>query len=191
MATKKPSPQATRQRTKGAASSNNDPINGGSTDPEGVRQRAMQRMRKLVTASALGGLALGQSYCTDSMVCDPLPPGIECSEDMSASYLMEWMSWEAQWVNGTGGPVVSMTVNHHDVDGKLAFGSEPTLSGATLLSVEPTNSSLQFTCTVNENTDEVTATVPFTCDAIQTELLLRLNVSGERTVGSAIPISAE
>lgn len=154
--------------------------------PNGPRGRVFTHMRKLLQASAFGGAAaLGLGACPP-MVCDPLPPPLNCDLP-DAGGVVSRLGTYAQWTQGDAGAVVGM------VDVSFENGgiqpSAPQLTGATLVSLETSSTHLRFTFAPDGAATAVVATVPTTCNGAAQPVVLRLDVSGARTIGGSIPVT--
>jgi len=152
----------------------------------GPRGRVFTHMRKLLQASAFGGAAaLGLGACPP-MVCDPLPPPLNCDLPDAGS-VAPHLGITARWAQGDAG--TQYGVVDVDIDDWRIQLSAPQLTGATLVSSEPTSSHLRFTFAPDAGATTVVATFPASCDGGAQSVVLHLDVSGTHTVGNPIPFT--
>lgn len=157
------------------------------TNPsKGPRGRVLTHMRKLLQASAFGGAAaLGLGACPP-MVCDPLPPPLNCALP-DAGGIIPNLSTQAQWAQGDAG-VPNGLVDISIEDGRIQL-SAPQLTGATLLSTTPSSMHLRFTFAPDVGATSVVATLPASCDGGAQSVGLRMDVTGTHVVGNSIPVT--
>ncbi len=152
-----------------------------------VRDRTLRHLRKLLADTGTAGAALCMSGCIG---CDPPPPPVDCTSDLTTSYIHEWAYWRAQWINTEDQLSILVEVDLWDYEKKLAFAGEPTLEGATLLESEITETSMMFTFTPLEGVTSVTAFVPMQCEDTDRTVQLAMDVRGTPQTGERVPISA-
>jgi hypothetical protein len=154
------------------------------------RQRVLDLVRRMAKATALGGAALGLASaesCTP-LVCDPLPPPITCANPTHAE-LQQAMNFTAQWVSGDGGaPQVQLSVSNFGRQ-QVTFSSTVTATGATVVGVSTTDSSLTADLAPTSGATSATVSLNFDCAGTTDAMTLRLDLGGSPTVGAPVTVT--
>jgi hypothetical protein len=160
--------------------------------PSDPHSRVWHHLRKLLSTGAVAGTALQYACCIGCS--DPLSPPVECSRADSAGYLEDWLGWQGLWVaTDAGGLVARVTLlvySYGSASERLGFAADPVLTNAVLVDSSPSETGLTFTCLPDAGATEVVVSVPVSCDGAEHAFRLRLDLSGSRNPGDAIPIGA-
>jgi hypothetical protein len=170
-------------------------VSAASAKGSRVRRRALEHLESILKKTAAGA-ALGLVACEGGcgpMVCDPLPPPLECTGDASTSAILEYISASAAWRSNEGDFVVGVTLGVHlyEANGSLVFSGDPDATGAVLSNVVRQDHQLQFYCTPDEGATEVVVVVPVACNGADEELVVTLQVDGEPAEGLSVPSTVE
>jgi len=157
--------------------------------PSPARSKTMCHLRRLLLVGAAGGAA---SQCTGCpIVCDPLPPPMQCSADPGAYALFErlypgatWQREATEWV-----VAVRMTYSPYGDDDPVTFTGPPVIVGGTLRGHAVTGATLEFTFLPDAGATTVEVTVPLDCDTFAVSLRFTADVSGTPTADGYVPVS--
>jgi hypothetical protein len=154
-----------------------------------VRDRVRRHLRKLVVAGSATGAAIHLAACP--VVCDPLPPPLECAADPSMYVLLEHAWPSAAWTQVEGQWVVRVTVDVQldSQDDPLALAGPPELLDATLLGETHTASHLEFTCVPHAGVTVVDVQVPTDCNGGASHLRFTMGVGEVPSADAYIPIT--
>jgi hypothetical protein len=164
---------------------------GQPAPPHSVRGRVLRHLRRLLPKTVIAGAALHLSGCDVTgppIVCDPLPPPVDCSAELTTEYLSQWAWWQARWVQREDGLAIEIFVDLSRQN--LHFTAEPGLEGATAVDLTTGETSLTIICTPAVSATAVNVTVPVTCDSTDATLRLVLDISGTPTADTTIPIAS-
>jgi len=151
-------------------------------------------MHKLLakTAAAGAALSMGGSQCDrPPIVCDPLPPPINCALELTSEYLSQFVSRQVRWVSdGSGSNIeVVLTVIEWDTSSDLSFSGAPALEGGTLVQSNILETTATFVIAPLDGATTVNITVPVNCQEKSDALELILDTSGTPTAGGNVPVS--
>ena len=155
---------------------------------DGPRGKALRHMRKLVQAAAFGGAAAFGLAACPPIVCDPLPPPLECDQPGD---LGRYLKITAHWEAGDGGAAqVRVEVRFDEItEGRVQVSGTPQLIDATLVGVPATTPVYAFIFAPNAGATSVTATVAGTCAGAAKTERLRFDLSGGLDAGAAVPVT--
>ena len=128
------------------------------------------------------------------IVCDPLPPPVDCARGLTADDLMR-LNVQAKWIQGAGGFTAKVDLIFYASN--VTFSGEPILEGANLVSsdIGPRNSTstpASFTFSPAAGVTMVRASLSVRCDdGATTTMHLTLDVSGTPQAGAAIPVTVK
>lgn len=132
-----------------------------------------------------------QSY-DGPVVCDPLPPPLNCQSNMPLSELsnnlyVQNASWKSDSAKGF---IVSVSLSKVlDYRQQLSFVSLGTVEGATTINQTQTANSLQVTFAPTQGAKLITAIINLKCDTFNQQVKLELDISGTPHDGSEVPAS--
>lgn len=153
--------------------------------PNSPRERTRRHMRRLLKAAAMG---LAASNLGAGCVVDPAPPPISCSQDLTESYLSQFMGWTGEWVDvETAGPAVSLNV-YISTTG-LDFADQPTVLGATVLYAAKEPGRMTFALVPAAGATSIQVSIPVTCGEKTATLTLAVDVTGDRQAGTYVTIT--
>jgi len=165
----------------------------GEGNPSTVRERARNHLRGLLATSAVTGAAAQLASCIP-VVCDPMPPPLVCDANQTTDYyLYQFVGVQAHWVIGAGNVYsVAVVISSYATaaDKKIVFTANPVLVGATLGSVDRTETQVSFSFTPTASVSEVRFDVAINCNAVADTLRLRVDVSGPRSNNANIPVQS-
>jgi hypothetical protein len=152
-----------------------------------VRERTLAHMRSLIATTAMGTAAFG---CGGCVVCDPLPPPVDCAQPLTSGYLLGFISSTATWRAAGSGFLVELSLSIDPYRDNCRFSGDPVLTGAT------TVEGLGFSAgTISGRLDpaadtaDVAVVVPTTCDDQPAALHLRLSLATTTPRdGASIPV---
>jgi len=158
---------------------------------DSVRDRTVRHLRRLLTAGAVGGVAMQLTGCTDGcgpIVCDPLPPPISCDSDLASSTEV-LTTVRAEWTQSGADDAVAVDVGDALFTRNLTFAADPVLTGGTLVSSEITEAgqALRVTVLPDDGATSISVTITVGCDGQNRVLSYSLDISGGP--GSTIPVS--
>ncbi len=142
----------------------------------------------LITGAAFG---LTASECSQPVVCDPLPPPIDCSNNPTTSTLGLYVDWRAEWTEVASSLVVRVNLQIYTSrpENNLTFSGDPELTGAVLREVSRELLLLSFDCSPSEGVTTVDVKVPVGCNGEAESLHLKLDVSEPPVDGANVPIT--
>ncbi|MHC4443255.1 MAG: hypothetical protein ACYTF1_09355 [Planctomycetota bacterium] len=158
-----------------------------------VRIKTLRHMRKLLIKTAAAGatLSVAGSSGPCNIVCDPLPPPVDCTTDLTSNYLDFWISQSARWVQSDSGLAIEISLSIAQLadPSSLLFTGDPVLEGATLVESNNGGTSLTFTCVPDQGATTVTVSAPISCSEVNDTFQLLLDISGTPQADSIIPAS--
>lgn len=158
----------------------------GSPAPNSPRERTRRHMRRMLKAAAMGIVA--SSSGAGCIVCDPLPPPISCSQDLTESYLSQFMGWTGAWVDVENvGLAVSLDIYINTTG--LDFADQPTAQEATISYVAKQPGQITLVLVPSADATSVQVSIPVTCGEKTATLDLAVDVTGQRQAGSYVAIT--
>jgi len=156
--------------------------------PRDVRERTLAYMRGLIATTVVGTASLGSAGCV--VVCDPLPPPVDCSQPLTSGYLLGFISTTATWRAVGSGFLVELSLGIDPYRDNFRFSGNPVLTGATPVEGLGFNASM-ISGRLDPAADsaDVEVAVPTTCDDQAAALHLRLSLSTSTPRdGESIPV---
>jgi len=158
--------------------------------PAGPRGRVARHMKAMLAA----GAALTASACERGpmgpIVCDPLPPPLECQNDPETlEYVSRPLHFAAAWRETEPGFALDVSLSYQDVteyDDPVAFPYDPQATGATVGKVERDRRGLYFQLVPAEGVPWIDLTIPVDCSGRDDALYLRLDVSAPPRAGESV-----
>lgn len=160
------------------------------------RDRTLRKLRELLLKGALPGAALGMAApeaCVP-IVCDPLPPPLECTVDAGSLSIANHVTVTATWrqqMQGLAAEVKlrSAVESYEDPPKYLHFTGDPTFVGATRVDdVTRSDTEMTFFFQPDMDVDEVKVEVPTDCNGETTiNFVVTFDVSAAPLAGGSIP----
>lgn len=128
-----------------------------------VRRRTLDKMRALLAAGAATGAGMTFSACPP-VVCDPLPPPLECSTDRTNSYYSQWVHVSATVVRSDGGPdEVEVRIEANGYGEPPTFPAAPEVTGANPENMVVADNEITFSFIPEPNIRTVVLSIPLDC----------------------------
>lgn len=124
------------------------------------------------------------------MVCDPLPPPMNCEAESRPGYLSTYLYRSARWVRTPRGFAVELRL---EVAGRagaqgLDFGADPQVKGARVLKVTKQGRWRVLTVVPGKGQKAFTVEVPILCNGRPAELALDVNTTGVPKEGAPLQV---
>jgi hypothetical protein len=153
--------------------------------PDEPRRRAREHLKKILRSTALTGATLGLGSACEScqpVVCDPLPPPFVCAEHPRTRDFIAAgrLGTHASWRKSGGALAVEIELALYASPGssdRIAFRSDPTLSGARLAAVKRADSTLTFSAIPKRGVTRVEVVIQVDCASKPIVLRLGLDVA--------------
>ncbi len=161
---------------------------GSKQEQSPARQRTLRHMRTLLTKT-VAGAAFGVAGCErvgPPMVCDPLPPPVDCSA-LADGDAASWLTGEATWIGATaeGGVRVQLTSVGTDV----TFVGTLTADAGTLQDIvaDPDGVAFTYVPVAGATTPHLSVTVQ--CENGTATAGFTLDLSSTPAAGAAVPLT--
>ena len=160
--------------------------------PGEPRHRAREHLKRILRSTALTGatLSLG-SACP--VVCDPLPPPLVCAGNpKTRDFMAGHLGSRATWRKAGDAMAVEVELALYGTPGssdRIAFRSDPTLTGAKLAAVKRGDSTLTFSAIPKRGVTSVEVVVQVDCAGKPAALRLGLDAT-HPVVDGAVDISS-
>ena len=124
------------------------------------------------------------------MVCDPLPPPMNCEADSRPGYLSTYLYRQARWVRTPRGFVVELRL---EVTGRagsrgLDFAADPRVMGAGVLKLTKDGRRRVLSILPGKGQKGFTVEVPLLCSGRPAELALDVNTAGTPKDGATLQV---
>ncbi|MGC4119298.1 MAG: hypothetical protein QM765_32975 [Myxococcales bacterium] len=148
-------------------------------DDRSPQQRAADHLKKVLRKAAMGGAALGMTTGLAScwLAGDPPAPPF-CENSPSSPRFTLLFGIDASWRQSDAGQsLVHVEVAFRNGNGEVVFHSDPTLAGATLVSIQREEQAVRFDFVPEAGKVAVDVVIPLTCDSKVESMKLRFDVS--------------
>jgi hypothetical protein len=159
--------------------------------PGEPRQRAREHLKRILRSTALTGATLGLGSACESnhpVVCDPLPPPLVCAGNpKTRDFMAGHLGSRASWRKAGDAMVVEVELALYGTPGssdRIAFRSDPALTGAKLAAVKRGDSTLTFSAIPRRGVTRVEVVVQVDCASKPAALRLGLDVTHPVVDGS-------
>jgi hypothetical protein len=154
------------------------------------RERVRRHMKVLLAT----GTAVAISACeAGQIVCDPLPPPLQCSSDPATSYYLTHLRLRAVWRAAGTDFVIDVTASPESssTNDVLAFPYDPIAMGGVVRNVQRAGDELNFVLVPGRNAPQIDLTLPLDCSGTKDALYLRLDLrQAPPADGGSIPIES-
>jgi hypothetical protein len=122
------------------------------------------------------------------IVCDPLPPPVNCEAISDSAYLITFLSKEAKVVRTEKGMGVelSVTAGYGPQQESLRFPQKPKLKGAEAIKVELLGAQLRVVFIPEKGAKKVTVEAPLACGERSTVVTFEVDVSAKPVEGQLL-----
>lgn len=146
----------------------------------------MQRILKGVAALGIAGSgALTNCNC---FITDPMPPPINCGEDLTGEYLLGFVYPSARWISAKPDNTALLFTLYAGPDNPT-FAADPTVQGASVLLMDHDAGDLFLTLSPAAGVTSIQLSIPMGCEDKSTTLNLVLDVNGTPELDGYIPVS--
>lgn len=156
-----------------------------------VRSRSLEQVKRFLALGTATGVTLGLTHCP--VVCDPLPPPVQCTGNPPSSAFDRFIMGDATWTAITGGWAVNVRLEPVRDQGDITFGANPTATGGTISQVvvggDAGMRAIAFLVTPDAGATQVDVTVPLDCRGNADRYEILLDVSGTPSAGSPVPFT--
>ena len=84
--------------------------------PSRVRKRTLRHLREILAKAGTAGAVAALPCCIG---CDPAPPPMSCTTDLSPERTHQWSSWRAQWTRTGEQPLGDLALNQQEEPANL------------------------------------------------------------------------
>ena len=174
-----------RERKKRKSGPSESESHQPTSQPSRARDRVVKRMKRLLVAGAAVGLGACHGEESPPVVCDPMPPPVDCNGEQTLSYLLEHAYFWAEWREVTDLPYIYVRLQLDSTSGdQTVFDGDPTAQGAEIDNIGrydegPSGNPkhLAFDLKPEEHAEMITVRVTLDCGGYTYDATLELDVS--------------